>query len=732
MCAAGQHGGDSGGARRRLRSRAEWTDRISRASLADMAWKRGLERVSDRASYIRDGAEIYRHSFAIIRREADLARFTAAEEPVAVRIVHASGMVEVAADIAFSPGAADAARAALKAGAPIFCDANMVAMGVTRARLPAGNDVICTLTDPRVPGMAETLGNTRSAAAMDLWRDRLAGSIVAIGNAPTSLYRLLEMIDGSAGLPACVIGMPVGFVGAAESKEALMADGRVPYIVVRGRKGGSAMAAARARMMRIDPNMRPADATAITPEVTAAVRLGVFHGIGLGPGDPELVTMKAVRLIRDAPVVAYFAKKGRRGNARTIVDPWLVAGVEEMPLEYPVTTEIHFADRAYVDELAAFYEASAARIGAILTAGRDVALVCEGDPMFYGSFMHLFIRLQSQFRVTVTPGVTGMSGCWSAAGQPITWGDDILSVLPGTLPEDDLTRRLQSTDAAVIMKLGSNFAKVRRAIAAAGMTGRAVYAERGTMAGEKIRAVFLADPHSRQRETPVTGTAPMPGSGWLKIVGLGPGKPDWLTREATEALAEATDIVGYGPYVERVPARPDLVRHASDNRVEVDRARIALDLALAGRKVAVVSGGDPGIFAMAAAVFEAIETGDPRWRGLALEVLPGISAMQGASARLGAVLGHDFCVISLSDNLKPWDAIATRLEAAVAGDFVLALYNPASKARPERIFDAFALLRARRAPETVVIFARAVGRADERIEVTTLAAADPGSVDIRG
>ncbi len=251
-------------------------------------------------------------------------------------------------------------------------------------------------------------------------------------------------------------------------------------------------------MMRIDPTMRFADASALGTDQTAAgadrsgeVRLGTFHGIGLGPGDPELLTMRAVRLIRAAPVVAYFAKKGRRGNARTIVDQWLVAGVEELPLEYPVTTEIPFADRAYVDELAGFYAASAARIDEILASGRDVALVCEGDPMFYGSFMHLFIRLNGRFPVSVTPGVTGMSGCWSAAGQPITWGDDILTVLPGTLGEADLASRLAATDAAVIMKLGSNFAKVRRAIEAAGLTARAVYVERGTMAGEKI--VALAD-----------------------------------------------------------------------------------------------------------------------------------------------------------------------------------------------------------------------------------------------
>ena len=195
--------------------------------------------------YIRDGAAIYERSFRIIRSEADLTRFTSAvEERTAVRIIHACGMVEVAADIAFQPGACAEAEAALKAGAPILCDAEMVARGVTRARLPAANEVICTLGDPTVAGLAATMGTTRSAAAMELWRPHLEGSIVAIGNAPTSLFRLLEMFDEGAPMPAAVIGMPVGFVGAAESKEALITDGRAPWLVVRGRKGGSAMTAA--------------------------------------------------------------------------------------------------------------------------------------------------------------------------------------------------------------------------------------------------------------------------------------------------------------------------------------------------------------------------------------------------------------------------------------------------------------------------------------------------------
>ncbi len=200
--------------------------------------------MTDHRDYIRDGAEIYRRSFAVIRHEADLARFTVEEERLAVRIIHSCGIVEVAADLVFSPGAAVAGIAALAAGAPILCDAKMVSIGVTRARLPRDNKVICTLDMPSVPALAAELQTTRMAAAMELWREKLGGAVVAIGNAPTALFRLLELLDDGAPRPACVIGMPVGFVGAAEAKEALIADGRVPSIVVRGRMGGSAMTAA--------------------------------------------------------------------------------------------------------------------------------------------------------------------------------------------------------------------------------------------------------------------------------------------------------------------------------------------------------------------------------------------------------------------------------------------------------------------------------------------------------
>ncbi|MDZ5695868.1 precorrin-8X methylmutase [Chelativorans sp. M5D2P16] len=201
--------------------------------------------MSIHSDYIRDGTAIYEKSFAIIRAEADLSRFAQGEADVAVRMIHACGMVEAARDFVFSAGFVEAARAALAKGAPIFCDAEMVAHGITRARLPAGNDVVCTLRDPRTPELAAKIGNTRSAAALELWRDRLEGAVVAIGNAPTALFHLLDMLEAGAPRPAAIIGMPVGFVGAAESKEALAAgDHGIPFAIVRGRLGGSAMAAA--------------------------------------------------------------------------------------------------------------------------------------------------------------------------------------------------------------------------------------------------------------------------------------------------------------------------------------------------------------------------------------------------------------------------------------------------------------------------------------------------------
>ncbi len=220
-------------------------------------------------------------------------------------------------------------------------------------------------------------------------------------------------------------------------------------------------------------------------------------------------------------------------------------------------------------------------------------------------------------------------------------------------------------------------------------------------------------------------------TGCLAIVGLGPGAEELQTPQARAALEQATDLLGYTTYLNRVPAKPGQNRHGSDNREEIARARSALEIAYTGKHVAIVSSGDPGVFAMAAAVFEAIDNGEPAWREIDVTVIPGISAMFAAASRLGAPLGHDFCAISLSDNLKPWETVIRRLEAAASADFVIALYNPISKARPWQLGAAFDLLRSIRAPQTPVIFATAVSRADEQIEIADLASADPARADMR-
>jgi precorrin-2/cobalt-factor-2 C20-methyltransferase len=213
---------------------------------------------------------------------------------------------------------------------------------------------------------------------------------------------------------------------------------------------------------------------------------GRLYGVGLGPGDPELLTVKAARLIGACPVIAYFAKAGRRGNARAIADVYIPASAQEMPLYYPVTTEIPFDHPDYRKALSGFYEAATAALAQCLEAGQDVALLAEGDPLFYGSFMHLFIRLKARFDCEIVPGVTGMAGCAAAAGAPLTWGDDVLTVLPGTLPFEALVARLKLCEAAVVMMLGRHFEKVRRAFAEAGLLERAIYVERGTMTGERV------------------------------------------------------------------------------------------------------------------------------------------------------------------------------------------------------------------------------------------------------
>jgi precorrin-2/cobalt-factor-2 C20-methyltransferase len=215
-------------------------------------------------------------------------------------------------------------------------------------------------------------------------------------------------------------------------------------------------------------------------------KTATIYGVGLGPGDPELMSVKAARLIAGAGVVAHFRKVGRAGNARTMVDGMLTIGVIEEAMEYPVTTEIALDDPAYAEALRHFYDTCVRRLLLHINDGRDVVVLCEGDPFLYGSFMHLHSRLTGRVPVVVVPGISGMSGCWTASGVPITFGDDVLTVVPATLDEATLTERLRSVDALVVMKLGRNLPKVRRALHAAGLAERAIYVERGTMADEKV------------------------------------------------------------------------------------------------------------------------------------------------------------------------------------------------------------------------------------------------------
>lgn len=225
-----------------------------------------------------------------------------------------------------------------------------------------------------------------------------------------------------------------------------------------------------------------------------AAKIGRLIGVGTGPGDPELLTLKAVRALAEADVLAHFAKRNANGNARAIVEGHIRAGITELPLHYPVTTEIDRDHDDYKAQILAFYEASAGLVAGHLAAGRSVAVLSEGDPFFYGSYMHLHVRLAHRFPTEVIPGITAMSGCWSSTGQPLVQGDDVLSVLPGTMSEFELSRRLADTDAAVIMKVGRNLPKIRRALAASGKLDGAIYVERGTMAnGASMRLADKAD-----------------------------------------------------------------------------------------------------------------------------------------------------------------------------------------------------------------------------------------------
>lgn len=467
---------------------------------------------------------------------------------------------------------------------------------------------------------------------------------------------------------------------------------------------------------------------------------GCVFGVGVGPGDPDLMTLKAVKVLQSARVVAYFSAKQRVSNARTIAQAHLRADCLELPLMYPITTEATADPGGYDGIMQQFYDECAVRIAAHLDEGRDVAVLCEGDPFFYGSYMYLHDRLRERYRSEVVPGVASVMAGSARLGAPLVRRDDALSILPGTLSEQDLFERFQRGGAFAIMKLGRNFTKVRSALERSGLLLRALYIERASMRDERIVPMQSVDPET----VPYFSLVIVPGSygdagpdadesrdGSLCVVGLGPGAAEWISPEAQEALARATDLVGYQPYLDRVTSIAGQRRHGSDNRVELDRARHALQLAQEGRRVCVVSSGDPGIFAMASAVMEAIDGGPPAWRKLDVRIVPGISAMQAAAARAGAPLGHDFCVVSLSDRLKPWEAVAVRLDAAAKADFAIALYNPLSSQRRWQFDQARAIVARYREGRTPVLLARDLGGKHESVIVTDLENVDASQIDMR-
>ncbi|MGX9673119.1 precorrin-2 C(20)-methyltransferase [Mycobacterium sp. HM-7] len=457
---------------------------------------------------------------------------------------------------------------------------------------------------------------------------------------------------------------------------------------------------------------------------------GVLYGVGLGPGDPELVTVKAARLIGEADVVAYHSARHGHSIARRIAEPYLRPGQIEEHLVYPVTTETTSHPGGYDGAIEDFYAEAAERIATHLAAGRNVALLAEGDPLFYSSYMHMHTRLTERFDAVIVPGVTSVSAASAAISTPLVQGEQVLTILPGTLPAGELQRRLADTDAAVVMKLGRSYPAVRQALSSAGRLDEAFYVERASTEAQRVLPAADVDDAS----VPYFSIAILPGvrreadsAGSVRVVGLGPGDPEWTTTQTRRELAAATDLIGYGPYLDRVPERPGQQRHPSDNTDERARAELACKLAQEGRTVAVVSSGDPGVFAMATAVLEEAR----QWPGVDVRVIPAMTAAQAVASRVGAPLGHDYAVISLSDRLKPWDIIAERLTAAARADLVLAIYNPASKTRTWQVAAMQDLLLEYRDPNTPVVIGRDVAGPKESVRVVRLAELDPAEIDMR-
>ncbi|MCG7437923.1 precorrin-3B C(17)-methyltransferase [Corynebacterium freneyi] len=491
-----------------------------------------------------------------------------------------------------------------------------------------------------------------------------------------------------------------------------------------------------------------------------AVAPGHLYGVGLGPGDPGLITRRGADVIASADVVAFHAGPHGRSTARRIaselIDARRTPAIEEL-LVYPVTRG-GGDDVDYAEAMGAFYAEATSRLADHLSAGRSVAVLSLGDPMLYSSYQHLHRALAGDFPTHVVPGVPSVTAAAGELAHPLAEGTDILSILPATAGHARLAAAVAAADCLVIMKLAGHVDDVRDILRDAGKLDRARVVVRATMgdgwsapladvAADDVPYFAVVVVGAEQTDGPDTGVrvasrvgapdavadaghgGPGAGLGEVVVIGLGPGPDRWMTPEAAAELDRATDVVGYATYVSRVPDKPGRTKHMSDNRVEGERAAMALDLAKAGARVAVVSSGDAGVFAMAAAVLETAD--DESWRDVPVRIVPGMTAAQAVASRVGAPLGHDFAMLSLSDRLKPWRTVEKRLRAVLDADMAFAVYNPASKTRRAQVVALRDLLAEYRDPETPVIVARAVGAPEERVTVTTVAEFDPEVVDMR-
>ncbi|RPA66284.1 precorrin-3B C(17)-methyltransferase [Gordonia oryzae] len=477
---------------------------------------------------------------------------------------------------------------------------------------------------------------------------------------------------------------------------------------------------------------------AVSSQAVSSRRLGTLWGVGLGPGDSELMTVKAARVIGSAEVVAYHCARHGRSIARRVAEPYLRPGQIEERLMYPVTTEAADHPGGYRGALDDFYADSAELLATHLRAGRDVALLAEGDPLFFSSYMHMHKRLAAEFPTEIIPGVTSVSAASAAIEVPLVEAEETLTVVPGTLPVPRMRELFTHADAFAVVKLGRTFTGVREALREAGRLDEAWYVERASTTAQKVAPVAEVDP----TEVPYFSMVVVPGRmnnpraaapdrprAEVVVVGLGPGADEWTTPQVERELAAATDLVGYKTYLARVSPRPGQRIHPSDNRVEAERAEFALDLAARGARVVVVSSGDPGVFAMASAVSEV--AAEPRWADVPVRVVPGMTAATAVAAAVGAPLGHDFAVISLSDRLKPWEVIADRIRRAVAADLVIAIYNPGSRSRTWQVSALKGILTESVSADRVLVLGRDVGGDEQSLMVTTVGDFDPAVVDMR-